>query len=100
MMLQLCTMPTAHYANAVWMPMPIIHPKNWLPVVENSRLFAPRMVRPHTSLVHTHVRQQSTGRCIWIRCKLACSTFRFHNLICSAFMGNNRAALCPRPSMP
>ena len=35
-MLQLCTMPTAHYDNVVWVPMPIIHPKNWLPVVENS----------------------------------------------------------------
>ena len=34
MMLQLCTMPTAHYDNAVWVPMPIVHPKNWLPVVE------------------------------------------------------------------
>ena len=40
MMLQLCTMPLAHYDNAVWVPMPIIHPKKWLPVVENSRLFA------------------------------------------------------------
>ena len=27
MMLQLCTMPTAHYDNAVWVPMPVIHPK-------------------------------------------------------------------------
>ena len=42
MMLQLCTMPTVHYDNAVWVPMPIIHPKNWLLVVENSRLFAQR----------------------------------------------------------
>ena len=41
MMLQLCTMPTAHYDNVVWVPKPIIHPKDWLPVVENSQLFAP-----------------------------------------------------------
>ena len=40
------TMPTAHYDNALWVPMPIIHPKNWLLVVENSRLFAQRTVRP------------------------------------------------------
>ena len=35
-MLQLCTMATAHYDNAVWVPMPIIHPQNWRLVVENS----------------------------------------------------------------
>ena len=39
MMVQLCTMATAHVDNAVWVPMPIIHPKNWLLVVENSQLF-------------------------------------------------------------
>ena len=37
MMLQLCTMATVHYNNAVWVLMPIIHPQNWLLVVENSR---------------------------------------------------------------
>ena len=49
MMLQLCTMATVHYDNAVWVPIPITHPQNWLPVVENSRLFAQRAhsaVRP------------------------------------------------------
>ena len=38
MMLQLCTMAMVHCNNAVWVPMPIIHPKNWLLVVENSRI--------------------------------------------------------------
>ena len=42
MMLPLCTMATAHCDNAVWVPMPIRHPQNWLLVVENSRLFAHR----------------------------------------------------------
>ena len=39
-MLQLCTMAMVHCNNAVRMPMPIIHPENWLSVVDNSRLFA------------------------------------------------------------
>ena len=47
MMLPLCTMPTAHYDDVVRVPMPILHPKNWLLVVENGRLFSQRMVRPH-----------------------------------------------------
>ena len=49
MMLQLCTMAMVHCNNIVWVPMPIIHPENWLQVVENSLLFAQcarRTVRP------------------------------------------------------
>ena len=42
MMPQLCTMAMVHCKNAVWVPMSIIHPENWLPAVENSRLFAQR----------------------------------------------------------
>ena len=57
-MLQLCTMATAHYDNAVWVPMPIIHPKNWLLVVENSRLFAQRApsarCAPYASTLAAH----------------------------------------------
>ena len=33
-------MAMVHCNNAEWVPMPITHPENWLPVVENSRLFA------------------------------------------------------------
>ena len=36
MMLQLCAMPMAHYDNVVWVPMPTMHPKNWLLVVETA----------------------------------------------------------------
>ena len=41
-MLQFCTMAMVHCNNAVRVPMPIIHPENWLLVVKNSRLFAQR----------------------------------------------------------
>ena len=51
-MLQLCTMATAHYDNALCVPMPIIHPKNRPLVVENSQLFAQRTVRPPSSFSH------------------------------------------------
>ena len=40
MMLQLCTMAMVRCDNAVRVSMPIIHPQNWLPVVESSWLFA------------------------------------------------------------
>ena len=51
-MLQLCTMATVHYGNVVWVHMSIIHPTNWLPVVENSHLFARRTVRPPGARQH------------------------------------------------
>ena len=52
MMLQPCTMAMGHCNNAVWVPMPIIHPEKWPPVVENSRLFAARTVRPPSPQKH------------------------------------------------
>ena len=35
-MLQPCTMAMVHCNNAMWVPMPTIQPKNWLPVVETA----------------------------------------------------------------
>ena len=45
MMLQLCTISTVHCNNLVWVPMPIIHPENWLPPTFRTTR-AQRTVRP------------------------------------------------------
>ena len=53
MVLQFCTMAMVHCNNAVWVPMPIIHPENWLPVVKNS----------HARKMHMETTTNTTSIC-------------------------------------
>ena len=53
MLLQLCTMAMAQCNNAAWVPVPIIYPENWLPVVANSRPFAQRAHSARCTLRHS-----------------------------------------------